>query len=186
MINKVFIHLEAMEREVYYESSTGKVEFYYEEGTCWDLPTCDTLFFDTQKEAEAARDRIKHEMMEMLPTLRNYLEMFAFAEPDEDPDSFFRFDKDHDIFRYDNNGTHYYEDLYDRLNNRLHLNAKIADMLAQLYHSGTITINNETFNKDDVTMVKWSKNTAEIVLKYFKTIKVDSQPEFEFLKKVFG
>lgn len=185
MILTDHVHEEAVEKGVLYDGKTRKVEFVYDDGSSVPcLPDANMQFFAFQEEAEAARERLRYEMMKMLPALRKYGRMFYYSEPDDDPQSFFHFDKEN-LF-CDDEEENIFSRWYSRDKMRLYDYILVVDRFTQLYHTGTITINGESFKIDDVKTINWGKYEAEVVLTSSKSVLAKTLSEYFFLKHVFG
>ena len=141
-------------------------------------------FYNTEEEAYEGRVQIKHELMDKMPEVKEYLNIMDDVSQDEDENSFFRFKlKDflgifaYKVERY--NRYCYSSEDYNELDN-------LVDMLTDYIHTGFLNIRADSFKLEDVEIVKWGSERAEIVLKKGKNIQTCNRTEYEFIKRLFG
>lgn len=180
MVSKNYIQDEPEANTVLIDSESGKIEYYgtdelYE-------PTKNLVFYNTKEEAEKGREQIKHELMDKMPEVKEYLNIMDDVRQDEDENSFFRFKKE-DFLGYfagrlGDNGS------YARDQWRLY--EKLTDMLTDYISTGFVNIKADTFRKEDVERVKWGNQRAEIVLRNGQKIETCNTAEFKFIGRVFG
>lgn len=164
------------------DSESKEVQFYGEDELY--QPNGLQVFYDTKEEAEAGREQIKHELMDKMPEVKEYLNIMEDVSQDEDENSFFRFKLEDflGIFAYKVerfNRYCYSSEDYNELDN-------LVDMLTDYIHTGFLNIRADSFKLEDVEIVKWGSERAEIVLKKGKNIQTCNRTEYEFIKRLFG
>lgn len=142
------------------------------------------IFYNTKEEANEGREQIKHELMDKMPEVKEYLDIMADVSQDEDENSFFRFKlKDllgsfaYKVERF--NRYDYSSEDYEELLN-------LVDMLTDYIHTGFLNIRADSFKLEDVEIVKWGSKRAEVVLKNGKNIQTCNRSEYKFIEKIFG
>lgn len=169
---------------VFIDTKTNEVEVYDMGDTECYTPREQDHFYNTEEEAFDAMDKRKHELIDMMPTIKAYLNAIDNCKQDEDEDSFFRFNEDdflgdfaYKVQRYDR-----YNYTYEDYNNVNHL----ADLLTDFVQTGFLNIKADSFRREDVERIKWGKKRAEVVLKSGKTIATCNQSEYWFIGRLFG
>ena len=169
---------------VFIDTKTNKVEVY-DVGDCeWYTPREQDHFYNTEEEAFDAMDKRKHELIDMMPTIKAYLNAIDNCKQDADDGSFFRFNEEdflgdlaYKVRKYDR--YNYTSEQYTNVNH-------LADLLTDFVQTGFLTVKADSFRREDVERIKWGKKRAEVVLKNGKTIATCNQPEYWFIGRVFG
>ena len=184
-VNKKRIQDEAEAVITFFNTETQKAEFFIpdDDVTAYELEGHE-FCFSTKEEAEEARVRIKHELIDQMPAVREYLDTMQQVLQDEDENSFFRF-----------KGEDYLGDiayLLERSQNKLYTYDEykevrdLANMLGDYIDSGTINIKGTTIFHDDVKRIEWGNGCARLVLTDGTTLTTSNGAELLLVKRIFG
>ena len=164
------------------DSESNEVQFYGEDELY--RPDGWQLFYDTKEEAEAGREQIKHELMDKMPEVKDYLDIMNHVSQDEDENSFFRFKLGdflgcfaYKVERF--NRYSYSSKDYEEIDT-------LVDLLTDYIHTGFLTIRADSFRAEDVERIKWGYKRAEIVLKGGKSVETCNNSERMLIQKIFG
>jgi hypothetical protein len=167
---------------VFIDSESNEVQFYGDDEL--SKPNGMQRFYNTEEEAYEGRVQIKHEIMDKMPEVKEYLNIMNCVRQDEDENSFFRFKYEDFLgcfaYRVENYNKYSYSSKeYEELDN-------MVDMLTDYIHTGFLNIRADSFKLEDVEVVKWGSKRAEIVLKNGKNIQTCNRSEYTFIEKLFG
>ena len=170
---------------VFLNSETNEVEVcdIGDDTECYK-PSDNYHFYNTEEEAFDAMDKRKRDIIDMMPTIKAYLNAINNFKQDDDEESFFRFEADDYL-----GDISYKVKEYDRCSyscKEYDIIEKLADLLTDFVRTGFINIKADSFRREDVERVMWGKKRAEVVLKGGKTIATCNQPEYLFIARVFG
>lgn len=169
----------------YLNTETNKVEIYdMGDQECYN-PREGDHFYNTEEEALDAMDKRKHELIDMMPTIRTYLDAIDNSSQDEDEDSFFRFEKedylgDHFAGLIERSRKYYYT--YE---DHREIEA-MFNIMCDIARTGFINIAANSFKREDVDIIKWGKEQVEIALKNGKSVITRNNAEYRVICNLFG
>lgn len=168
------------------DTTNNKVEMFSyneedERDLEWLAPSETDRFFPTVKDAKTALDNYKRELLDKMPEMKRYLSAMCELERPKDENDPFYFDyKDFLPYPYlDYHEDNYYKNEYVRLN-------KENELLIQAIRQHTLSIAADTFRIEDVRLIKWGKERAELTLANGHTVITTNEIELYVVKYLFG
>ena len=168
------------------DTTNNKVEMFSyneedERDLEWLAPSETDRFFPTVKDAKTALDNYKRELLDKMPEMKRYLSaMYGLERPKDKNDPFYFDYKDFLPYPYlDYHEDNYYKNAYDRLNEE-------NELLIQAIRQHTLSIAADTFRIEDVRLIKWGKERAELTLANGHTVITTNEIELYVVKYLFG
>lgn len=186
LIDLDFPHIKEYCTTVYMNTETNAVEFYEEDGDCFK-PSDSTHFYNTQFEALAALNERRQEIRNMMPKVKDFIEMMEGVYSNND----FKYSKEDYLGSYAHLKRWSYEEDYNNLHSQYR-------RLLLVVHNGVMNVNAETFKVSEIDRIEWNKvNTtkdgkeeeyraATIILKDGHKIRTRKPSEYAVIEDLFG